>query len=217
MNKITWYYDFISPYAYLQSHKLNDFSDHALIECRPVLFAGLLKHWGQLGPAEITPKRQWTFQQVAYLAHRHNIPLNMPAMHPFNPLPLLRLAVALDLTDQNNSANVQKIFNFVWKDGHLPSDTEAFSALMGGFGIDQDHLDSEEVKAQLRKNGEDALQANVFGVPTSVINGHNFWGFDSGEMLHSYLENHEFWRSDAISKANNLPQGLQRPRTQSTQ
>jgi 2-hydroxychromene-2-carboxylate isomerase len=217
MNTITWYYDFISPYAYLQSHKLNDFSDHAAIVCKPVLFAGLLKHWGQLGPAEIVPKRQWTFEQVAYLAYRHNIPLKMPAMHPFNPLPLLRLAAALELTDQNNSANVQKIFNFVWKDGYLPTDTEPFKILMASFGIDQEHLDSEEVKSRLRLNGEQALADNIFGVPTSVIDGHKFWGFDSGEMLHSYLEKHVFWQTDEIAKANNLPQGLQRPRTNSTQ
>jgi 2-hydroxychromene-2-carboxylate isomerase len=217
MKTLTWYYDFISPYAYLQSYKLNDFAEHAAIDCKPVLFAGLLKHWGQLGPAEIVPKRQWTFEQVAYLAYRHNIPLTMPAMHPFNPLPLLRLAVALELTDQNNSANVQKIFNFVWKDGHLPTDIQAFEALMTSFGIDQDHLNSDEVKTQLKLNGEQALANNIFGVPTSLIDGRRFWGFDSGEMLHSYFENHDFWQTDLIAKANHLPQGLQRPRANSTQ
>jgi 2-hydroxychromene-2-carboxylate isomerase len=217
MKTITWYYDFISPYAYLQSRKLDGFAEYAVINCKPVLFAGLLKHWGQLGPAEIVPKRQWTFEQVAYLAFRHNIPLAMPAMHPFNPLPLLRLAVALELTGQNSSANVQKIFNFVWKDGHLPTDVPAFEALMSSFGIDQTHLNSEEVKNQLKMNGEQALADNIFGVPTSVIDRRKFWGFDSGEMLHSYLENHEFWQTDEIAKANNLPQGLQRPRANATQ
>jgi 2-hydroxychromene-2-carboxylate isomerase len=207
---ITWYYDFISPYAYLQSHKLNDFCEHAVVVCKPVLFAGLLKHWGQLGPAEIVPKRQWTFEQVAYLAYRHNIPLTMPPMHPFNPLPLLRLAVALELTDQSNTANVQKIFNFVWKDGFLPTNTEAFATLLNQFGIDQAHLDSAEVKDQLRLNGEQALAEGIFGVPTSVVDGHRFWGFDAGEMLHSYLEKHPFWQTDEITKANNLPQGIHR-------
>jgi 2-hydroxychromene-2-carboxylate isomerase len=190
MKTITWYYDFISPYAYLQSRKLDGFAEYAIVNCKPVLFAGLLKHWGQLGPAEIVPKRQWTFEQVAYLAFRHNIPLTMPAMHPFN---------------------------LVWKDGYLPTDTQAFEALLTSFGIDQEDLDSDGVKNQLKINGEQALADNIFGVPTSVIDGRKFWGFDSGEMLHSYLENHDFWQTDEITKANNLPQGLQRPRANSTQ
>jgi 2-hydroxychromene-2-carboxylate isomerase len=217
MKTLTWYYDVISPYAYLQSYKLDGFADHAIIQCKPILFAGLLKHWGQLGPAEIVPKRQWTFEQVAYLAYRHNIPITMPAMHPFNPLPLLRLGVALELTDQNNSANVQKIFNFVWKDGHLPTDVQAFEVLMNSFGIDFDQLNSDEVKNQLKLNGEQALANQVFGVPTSLVDGRKFWGFDAGEMLHSYFDNHDFWKTDLIAQANNLPQGLQRSRANSTQ
>jgi 2-hydroxychromene-2-carboxylate isomerase len=209
---ITWFYDFISPYAYLQSYKLTDFAQNAIVVCRPVLFAGLLKHWGQLGPAEIVPKRQWTFEQVAYLAHRHNIPITMPAMHPFNPLPLLRLAVALELTEQNTIDNIQKLFNFVWKEGHLPTDTMHFEQLLRSFGIDQDHLNSDEVKAGLRLNGEQALEAQIFGVPTSVVDGRRFWGFDAGDMLWSYLNKEPFWQSDALAMAHNLPQGLQRPR-----
>jgi 2-hydroxychromene-2-carboxylate isomerase len=213
---LTWFYDFISPYAYLQSHKLNDFAQEAIVVCKPILFAGLLKHWGQLGPAEIVPKRQWTFEQVAYLAFRHNIPITMPAMHPFNPLPLLRLAVALELTEQNNVANIQKIFNFVWKDGHLPTDPAQFERLMNDFAIDLDHLNSDEIKTHLRLNGEQALAQGVFGVPTSVIDGRRFWGFDSGEMLHSYLAKDAFWLSDELAAADNLPQGLKRPRANIT-
>jgi 2-hydroxychromene-2-carboxylate isomerase len=56
------------------------------VDYRPVLFAGLLKHHGQLGPAEIAGKRDWTYRQVLWLAHSHGVPLQMPAAHPFNPL-----------------------------------------------------------------------------------------------------------------------------------
>ena len=40
-----------------------------------VLFAALLHALGQKGPAEIEPKRAWTFRQVHWLANRHGIPL----------------------------------------------------------------------------------------------------------------------------------------------
>jgi hypothetical protein len=100
MKQITFYLDFISPYAYLAFERLpvalQGQSYHVVY--KPVLFAGLLKHHGQLGPAEIPGKREWTYRQVLWLAREHGIALQMPAAHPFNPLQLLRLAA--DCGDQ---------------------------------------------------------------------------------------------------------------------
>ena len=92
MKQITFFLDFISPYSYLAFEHLPQALQGLSysIEYRPVLFAGLLKQHGQLGPAEIAPKRDWTYRQVLWQAHRHSIPMQMPAQHPFNPLPLLR-------------------------------------------------------------------------------------------------------------------------------
>ena len=62
MKHIEFYLDFISPFAYLAFEKLPEALagvSHCIIY-KPVLFAGLLKHHGQLGPAEIAPKRDWT-------------------------------------------------------------------------------------------------------------------------------------------------------------
>ena len=96
MKRITFYLDFISPYAYLAFEQLPQALQGLsyAVDYQPVLFAGLLKHHGQLGPAEMPGKRDWTYRQVLWLAHRHGIPLQLPAAHPFNPLPLLRLALA---------------------------------------------------------------------------------------------------------------------------
>jgi 2-hydroxychromene-2-carboxylate isomerase len=95
MTNTDWYFDFISPFAYLQSAKMEELSRHATITPRPVLFAALLDHHGQLGPAEIEPKRTFIFRQALWLAQRHGIPMKLPPFHPFNPLPPLRLAIAL--------------------------------------------------------------------------------------------------------------------------
>ena len=94
--KIDWYFDFISPFAYLQLVQLQ--SSHAVVDInfKPILLAGLLKHWGQKGPAEIPSKRIFTYRHILWLARQSNIPLKMPPGHPFNPLKALRLAIFLD-------------------------------------------------------------------------------------------------------------------------
>lgn len=208
MTKIDWYFDFISPFSYLQSELLHALPDDVHVNFRPLLFAGLLQHWNNVGPAEIAPKRTWTFEHCAWLAHKHGIPMAMPAHHPFNPLPLLRLCVALGATRES----VHRLFRFVWRDGRLPTDSTAWAALLQELQVQPEQLDAPEVKQQLRANGERAIAAQVFGVPTAVVDNRCFWGVDSTEMLLAWLRGDPFFQSALFGSAQQLPQGIQRKR-----
>ena len=64
MKSAKWYFDFVSPFAYLQNLRLDEFSAHLKIDRKPLLFAGLLKHWDSKGPAELPPKRLFTYRHV---------------------------------------------------------------------------------------------------------------------------------------------------------
>ena len=94
MKSAKWYFDFVSPFAYLQNLRLDEFSTHLKIDRKPLLFAGLLKHWDSKGPAELPPKRLFTYRHVQWMADRLDIPLYFPERHPFNPIPMLRLCIA---------------------------------------------------------------------------------------------------------------------------
>ena len=96
MPSADWYFDFVSPFAYLQSEQLPTLAPRLAVRYRPVLFAGLLEAAGQKGPAEIATKRAFTYRFVVWQAKRLGIPLKFPPAHPFNPLPFLRLALACD-------------------------------------------------------------------------------------------------------------------------
>ena len=91
MTKTTWYFDFISPFAYLQLARFTELPQSLDINLKPVLFGSLLKHWGQLGPAEIPPKRRFVYRFFKWSADRLDLPFIMPPSHPYNPLPALRL------------------------------------------------------------------------------------------------------------------------------
>ena len=124
MRSVTWYFDFVSPFAYLCLHRLKELPPEVAIEYRPVLFAGLLNHWGQKGPAELPTKRRYTYRWSHWWAHRLGIPFRYPAAHPFNPLHHLRLAIACGSTPEA----IRRIFDAIWIGGFDAADPDRFSA-----------------------------------------------------------------------------------------
>lgn len=210
MKHITCYLDFISPYAYLAFEKLPValMGHNYSVTYKPILFAALLKHHGQLGPAEIAPKRDWTYRQVLWQAHRHGVELQLPASHPFNPLGLLRLAVACDTRGEPNRYVCETLFRHVWRGGAEAADPARFDALVAQLAP-QRVVNSDEVKAQLKAHTDEAIGLGVFGVPTFAVDDKLFWGFDALPMLQAYLSG-DPWFDDGWRAAASVAQGLRR-------
>ncbi len=213
MKHITFYLDFISPYAYLAFEQLPE----ALrgisysVDYRPVLFAGMLKHHGQLGPAEIAPKRDWTYRQVMWLAQSLNIPMQMPASHPFNPLPLLRLAIACNTpaTGLANRYVCETIFRQVWRSGEDAGNMERIEALAAQLGSAHD-LKSDEVKNCLKNNTEAAIAQGVFGVPAFAVGDKIFWGLDALPMLRDCLSDASWFQNGEWENSSKVGRGITR-------
>ena len=212
MKHIEFYFDFISPYAFLAFEKLPEtlMGLSYGVTYKPVVFAPMLQHFGQLGPAEIEPKRDWTYRQVLWLAHANGIDLQMPAAHPFNPLALLRLAVACGEKGACNRYVTEAIFNHTWRGGADPTDAQRVQTLVQLLAPKRD-VTSDDVKSQLKANTEEAIARGVFGVPTIAVDDKLFWGFDALPMLHSYLCGDTWFESGAWEAAAQVPVGIRRP------
>ncbi len=213
MHQLTVYFDVISPYAYLAFDQLPRTLQGLSYQVRyqPVLFGGLLKHHGQLGPVEVVGKREWTYRQSLWLAKQQGLDVQLPAAHPFNPLPLLRLAIACDTSGQPNRHVCEAVFKHVWCGGLDPTDPERLAELTQRLQPAR-APDAEEVKDQLRHNTEQAIADGVFGVPSIQADGEMFWGLDALPMLREYLQGDDWYRSPAWASAANLPAGIQRKR-----
>lgn len=208
MNAHDWYFDFISPFAYLQWRRLR--RDHPELQLRPkpLLFAGLLNHWGQLGPAEIPGKREHTYRIVLWQARQFGIPLRFPPAHPFNPLPALRLCVAAGADDRA----VNTIFRHLWEDGHAGDSIEALSDVAAELGIEDaaSAVARDDVKRQLAINGAEAIALGVYGVPTLNIDGRLFWGNDATGMALQFLDDPVAFDDEEMRRIESLPEAIQR-------
>jgi 2-hydroxychromene-2-carboxylate isomerase len=176
------------------------------IDYRPVLFAGLLNHWGQRGPAEIPGKRTWTYRWCTWYAAQRGIPFKLPQAHPFNPLGYLRLALAANC----EPAAIRKIFERLWTTGADPADPRVLEELAASLGIAREQLAEPRVKESLRTNTDAAIKDGVFGVPTLVIDGEAFWGADATAFALAYLNDRSVLDNEEMKRVSALPVGASR-------
>ena len=189
MKHLDFWFDPISPFAYLAFERLPQALEGVSYDVayRPILFAGLLKHWGQKGPAEIEPKRAWTFRQVHWLAQHHGIELATPAQHPFNPLAQLRLLLACAGPDgAPNRHACELVLRHVWRGGLDANDPQRLASLTSQLAP-ATAPDDASVKQALKDATAQALDRGIFGVPTIEVDGRRFWGLDALPMLAAYL------------------------------
>ena len=208
MHTADWYFDVISPFAYLQLARFDRLPDDLAITCRPILFAGLLGHWGQKGPAEIAAKRLHTYRYSQWRADREGVPLRYPPVHPFNPLKALRLCIARG----SDVATVRAVFDHIWRDG-IGIDSEAgWRALAERLGIDDADalVSAPEVKDALRRSTEEAIATGVYGIPTFRIGAELFWGDDATGMMLDYLADPNLFETGEYKRVSHLPVGTQR-------
>lgn len=204
---IRWYFDFVSPFAYLQLGYISSLLERENVELVPILFAGLLDHHGQRGPAEVPGKRAFTYQFAQWRADRLGIPMRFPPAHPFNPLAALRLCVAAEASAES----VRMIFELIWKEGRLP-DLENLDPVAKALGVTnlEQAIASAAVKERLHRNSRDALAEQVFGVPTLTVNGRLFWGEDASMMFEDYRSHPALFESAEMQRLGSLPVGAHR-------
>ncbi len=193
MSVLDFYFDYLSPYAYLASLELPGLCERHAVElrARPVLFAGLLGHWGQRGPAEIPPKGRHAFRDCLRYALLRDIPLRSPRQHPFRPLTALRVSL-VEVSGADQLRVIRALFEYGWASGgDLGDDTEIEAAL------DSAGLDGKELvaragepasKEQLREETKAAVGRGVFGIPTMIVQGELFWGLDQLRYVELFLE-----------------------------
>ena len=217
MRQVDFYFDFVSPYAWLAAHQIEEVRacTGATFRFVPVLFAGLLNHHSNVGPAEIPAKRRYIFHDAQRWAMSLGLEFKAPPAHPFNPLKPLRVTSAVD-NDAVREALAVKLLDAAWSEGKdITLDAVAHS-VAEGMGLDGKALlqkaHSEDVKQELRLQTERAIAAGVFGVPSFLVDGEIFWGTDRIHFLKAYLQGKLVTDKAAVEEILARPRAADRAR-----
>lgn len=192
---IDFYFDFVSPYAYLASTRIERLAaaHGRRVRWKPVLMTVLSKAAG----TQLTPfvPMKWAYVQhdVARSARLAGIPFRWPPGFPKLLLAPGRAMMWLAATHgEDKAAAFARTCLTAWfSDGVDIDDPEVLAGIAGGLGIARAALlaalADEEVKAAFKQASEDAIAQGVFGVPFMIVDGEAFWGFDRLEQLELVL------------------------------
>ena len=216
MASLRFYFDFISPYAYLgwkAIHAVAERHDRT-VEPVPILFAGLLSHFGHKGPAEIPPKRTYIFKHVLRLAAEAQLPLSPPPAHPFRPLLGLRICGLPQLSDDERRRAIDALYDATWGDGPGIEDPTVVAGLLDAVGLDGGALCEAATQPAAKQRLIEATQAavadGVFGVPAVRVDEELFWGYDAFGHVEAFLEGKDPISQDDLQKWSDLPASAHR-------
>jgi len=206
-NEATWFYDFVSPFSYLLLEQYDKWPGIDFVP-RPVLLTELHRRWGQPSTYSVPAKRVFTYRHALFRAEQLAIPFKMPPAHPFDSLKPMLLAIAAG----GEFACVREIFRFIWREGRDPSTEEGFEQLCDRIGVQHGEalIEQERVRAQLRRNTNDAIALGVFGVPTFSMNKQLFWGEDALPMVLYCARSPGWLDSREVKRISSLPSGLEK-------
>ena len=221
---IRFYFDYISPNAYLAWTQLPRIAEKYgfFIEPVPVLFAALLTAHGQLGPAEVAPKIRWMSKNNLRKATLLGVAINPPAYHPFNPLLALRVS-SLPIADPDRRALIGALFEAVWVQRLHVSDPAIVTRVADEIGLKGADLvlkaEQAKCKARLREQTDDAITRGIFGVPTMEAGSELFWGYDDFPHLELFLAGNDpldatEWQKWAAGQRPSAVRGKSRPKSE---
>jgi 2-hydroxychromene-2-carboxylate isomerase len=195
MNPIDFYFDFISPYAYIASTHIVEMA-HAhgrTLTWKPFrLGVAVVKVMG-LPPVMQTPlKSDYVWHDVRRLARILKLPFSGV---DFDPQPLPPARAMLGAPAGLAGAFARAMLHAQWAEGRNLGDTDVILDVAERVGIAasaiRKALEDPATREAVNTATREAIERGVFGSPTCVVGGELFWGVDRLWLLDHYLKSGE--------------------------
>ncbi len=183
MKRIEFFFDYASTYTYLAHRAVEELAARhdAELVFRPMVLGFVFKATGNNMPAAVPAKAAYMVHDVRRWARHYGLPFHMPSVFPVNTIRALRAAVAA-IEDGVFLPFHHAVMKGYWADDQDIGDSEVLTALATGAGLDGARLvaraEEPAVKAQLKKNTDEAIERGAFGAPTFFVGDQMFWGND---------------------------------------
>ena len=189
-NHIDFYFDIISPYAYIAYKKILKHKN-ILLNYKPIFLGGLHNLAGIEAPAFNKYKMNNMKNDCDLVAIKNNIEFKWNSKFPINSLNLMRGYICVNEDKRDQYLNC--FFDAYWKDNQDLSNLKNIDNLLNNLKIDSNRfyqsIKEQTIKDKLIKLTTEAFQKKVFGAPTFIVNNKIFWGQDRLEYALEELDN----------------------------
>ena len=189
-NHIDFYFDIISPYAYI-AHKKILKQKNIAFNYKPIFLGGLHNLAGIDAPAFNKYKMKNMINDCNLVSKKNNINFKWNSNFPINSLSIMRGYLSIKEDKKHDYLNC--FFDAYWRDDLDLSNIENISKLLIKLNIDDDEffksIKEQSIKNKLKKITTDAFEKEVFGAPSFVVNNKVFWGQDRLEYALEEIKN----------------------------
>ena len=176
---IDFYFDIISPYAYIAYKKILKIKD-INFKLKPILLGGLHNLAGITAPAFNKYKMKNMQNDCEVVAKKNNISFKWNSKFPINSLNIMR--GYLCVKDNKKEEYLNNFFEAYWKEDLDLSNEENIKILLKKLNIDEHDffnlIKNQDTKDKLKQFTQEAFEKEVFGAPTFIVNNKIFWGQD---------------------------------------
>ena len=176
---IDFYFDIISPYAYIAYKKILKIKD-INFKLKPILLGGLHNLAGISAPAFNKYKMKNMQNDCELVAKKNNISFKWNSKFPINSLNIMR--GYLCVKDNKKEEYLNNFFEAYWKEDIDLSNEENIKILLKKLKIDEHDffnlIKNQDTKDKLKQFTQEAFEKEVFGAPTFIVNNKIFWGQD---------------------------------------
>jgi len=179
---IDFYFDFISPYAYLAHKRIINIEKIEKVKFvyKPILLGGL-HNLRKITPAAfIEAKKKFTVHDCKMVAKKFQIEFKFNDKFPINSINLMRGILTVD--ENIKKKYINDFFNAYWSLNLDLSNEETVKKILNNLNIDPnsffEKITEQRIKDKLKKLTQESFDKDIFGAPTFIVNNKLFWGQD---------------------------------------
>ena len=181
-NHIDFYFDIISPYAFIAHKKIQKIKKNQKItfNYKPILLGGLHNLAEINAPAFNKYKMKNMQRDCELVSKKNEISFKWNSKFPINSLNIMRGYLLVN--EKQKEIYLNMFFDAYWKDNIDLSSEDEIAKLLKILNIDVKkffkQIKQQSIKDNLKNLTNNAFKKEIFGAPTFIVNDKIFWGQD---------------------------------------